>query len=539
MFYWTLAWTLNNDSITFRSWGIQFALAIIQDFCVSQPLKVFVIHVAVIKVIRNQIRQIFNVLKVVSLADLKDKAEALSGFPDVRVVQFMSASCRAARIHGISQIPAARVLMKLGDYEFSLCREMRNVRIGVLFLSIIILPSLLAFADTRLQEVVLDVLLRSAWNGFLLVNAVLLNISPGLLAAPYIVLFLLLSYRIYRWRRLKRKKRAIGRVKAKYNHVHGWRARLRQRWATRPGTMYPRPALIDRFWDYFCLPKLVQGKVGSRSSDAVQKAARQDHNWRNMNLPVHLQGICCDYPVQDNKFQYQSRRSSNFPGGSLESRIYEMSISTELFDLTGNTSMIPSPVFDLKPGALFVRRHSDVLSSALSRVLSESLVPVPTTQPTQEELLREHAILQLSRLGSSWRDPEEEEEGSDRGVFRSRMSASSFVEEWRKTRVEDRTDRVLMAAESSFASLDSDNDGLLSGSDLDNLCGWVWITFYLTDATPTKTELDEVLDRLLCYMDPNHTGVICFPDFLIWFRTMAHHLTTLAQDYDATGTGTL
>ena len=549
MFYWTLAWTLNNDSITFRSWGIQFALAIIQDVFVSQPMKVFAIHVAVIQVIRNQIRQIFNVLKTLSLADHKDKVETMIGFPDVRVVQFMSAACRASRTKGISKIPAARVLMKLGDYEFSLCREMRNARIGVLFLSIIILPSLLAFADTRLQEVVLDVLLRSAWNGFLLVNAVLLTISPGLLAAPYILLFLFLSYRIYKQRRIHRKRRSIGRCKSK-DRVQGWRVALRGKKSERPGTAYPKPTVFDQIYSFLKLIKKAKSRV-----------ANEELIWRNMNFPNYVRRRSCMVPVSNSCSPDISRRVSNASSFSLDERVMSVKVVEEI-SIEGVVEGGDNGYDEKSKAAeLFVRKNSGVFTSVLTRALSDSLAPMPLTPERASYRLQQQQQQQQTRAVEGRLCSDSEEDGSPFGdeieggnahfsiasvphyvLGRSRgrvTTPSAVVENWRRTRKDKHADEILKSAESFFALMDADCDGLLSGGDLDNLCDWVWSTFYLTDATPTKTELDEVLDRLLCYMDPNHTGVICFPDFLIWFRTMAHHLTTLAQDYDATGTGTL
>ena len=124
MFYWILAWTLANDAVTFQSWGVEFAIGIVQDVFVNEPIKIFVVHVAIIQVVRPQIRQIFNVLKGVAL----DKVPDISGetcsvteeMVDVRVVQYLSASCRAARAINLARIPAAKLLSKLGDYHLFL-----------------------------------------------------------------------------------------------------------------------------------------------------------------------------------------------------------------------------------------------------------------------------------------------------------------------------------------------------------------------------------------------------------------------------------
>jgi len=91
--------------------------------------------------------------------------------------------------------------------------------------------------------------------------------------------------------------------------------------------------------------------------------------------------------------------------------------------------------------------------------------------------------------------------------------------EWIAKRRRENDDITLLAARRIFGALDVDNDGCLSGDELEHLAAWMWSTFNESDGQPTKAELDEAMDYSLCLMDVNNTGVIDFQSFCKWYLT--------------------
>ena len=600
MFYWTLAWTLSNDSITFRSWGIQFALAIIQDVCISQPVKVFVIHVAIIQVIRTQLRQIFNVLQslAVTTFDERFEGEEAHDLPDLRVVQFLSATCRAARTVGTSQIPAARVLMKLGDYEYSLCREGRNVRLSVILASVILLPSLLAFADTRIQEVIIDISLRSAWNGFLLLNAALLKISPGILVLPYIAVFAYLIFNARKWYRIHHRRRrdtalASNKLKKRMfkrdsNVNNTSLAHIYAGESTRNGLQVSNQRKVNRKLPWpgiqerqTLVARLAADITGIKSSYKTYQGSKfevrltsEELLWRNINLSVQSQA----HPrCTTNYFTTQTKRpalvrdrsdrshdtlgESGLDGALTFDKSMDEALQKRTFDRKLSEASKPRMLMKTKSHK---QQIGESLTWALTRMQSaHSLRPIPSPAPSARHHLGEGETsadsLQLV-TGSNATDRAPKKMSNDvplstTGALRNReihgenrkvsakvrinniikstsFMSTPFVDNWRHERALRLADDLYMSAKESFQKLDTDNDGALSGEDMEAFALWAWNTFDTTDTTPTKLELDEVLDRYLCLLNPEATGVISFDQFLSWFRDVSDNMIDLADRYE-------
>ncbi|CAE7772321.1 unnamed protein product, partial [Symbiodinium microadriaticum] len=105
-----------------------------------------------------------------------------------RVVQHLSAACRAARHPDVAHLPSAQLLMRVNDYDVSICRDEKNTRLGWFTLAILAVPTALALSHESVQESFLDVLLPTLWSCFCIANAYLWNVHPMAMISPYLLL---------------------------------------------------------------------------------------------------------------------------------------------------------------------------------------------------------------------------------------------------------------------------------------------------------------------------------------------------------------
>jgi hypothetical protein len=211
--YWTIMWALNNSNVTVDAWAYQIIFVLLQEIFINELLQIFIVNVVVIEALRPQLRRIYfalNTVIVSKMADLKT-TDRLQGYRDnLRVVQHMSAACRAARKH--PDLPASQLLMRVDDNDAALCQHNREISFGWFMSVVIAIPTLLALSHESVQQGIMDIIFPTLWCCFLLGNAYLFFISPALVAVPYaiIVLFLLYRYCVQLPRRHRNAKRLQG-----------------------------------------------------------------------------------------------------------------------------------------------------------------------------------------------------------------------------------------------------------------------------------------------------------------------------------------
>ena len=460
MYYWVFIWTLSSEDVTFRNWGIQFLLSIIQEIFINQPLKIFVVHILVVCSIRPQLRQIFNVLMNASLLKIKSglsddegASKKLTAYKDIRVVQHFSAACRAARKHHISHLPTSQLLMQLGDYELSLCREMRYSALSIFVVTLISIPAILAFASPQVQDVFLDIVIPAVWNTFLLVNALMLAVSPGLLVAPYLVLFLYMTYRLYLLRRVRRKY--LRPTSKAHSSTRGWRGRGNKN----SGSHSPD---VLRFVDYFVLT--LHNVLPKKKKSALSST---DLLWRNMNINVFLQGQARVSRAQNKSFP---RNVASADGSPARAAIN-----------------IPSEILSSKSVVVVDTLSDDTfMNKTVWRVQSVESQVCHVNAPSTEQPRPLSGFKQY--MGSRWRD--------------QRKDADS--------------DLALKYAREIFLELDEGQSGFLEGAELNKLAHWTWKNLYFQKNLPSGDELDEVLERLLYAMDTDKEGRISLSSFTTW-----------------------
>lgn len=166
--YWIFAWCVYSGNSAFRGWGINGVLSVVQDVVLVQGLQVYLLFVAGIESLVPQLRAIYCRLYEVAL-----RVDALqeSGLLDeVRIVQFVSPSCRASRRQRLSRLNAATILRCMDDIDVDYCRRQGRTPFSAVLMVVVALPGLIniathSFADFTLR-LVLPSMVSFAFVGF-------------------------------------------------------------------------------------------------------------------------------------------------------------------------------------------------------------------------------------------------------------------------------------------------------------------------------------------------------------------------------------
>jgi len=220
--YWIMQWAAIHSRITMKAWSIQIFQVILQDIFVNEVIIILITHVLVIESLRTQLKDIYHTLNKVMNEKIKLKNQNNINVnvneneneneneiidADVRVVQHLSGSCRAARSEGLCDLPSAQLLMRLDDKDAAACRHAREIKLGKLALISLMIPVLLiALGNEALQECTLEIVVPTLFCCFCIANSYLYSISPILVVLPYLLIFLILVYR-YGYLLPQRKKK--------------------------------------------------------------------------------------------------------------------------------------------------------------------------------------------------------------------------------------------------------------------------------------------------------------------------------------------
>ena len=110
MFYWIVLWGIENGGQTLSQWGAIYGVCLIQDIIACEFVKIFISFNLAIIAARPQLRNIRRVITDASLMLLQHGEKFTS---DIRVVQHVSPSCRAARKSELSDLPSAAILRQV------------------------------------------------------------------------------------------------------------------------------------------------------------------------------------------------------------------------------------------------------------------------------------------------------------------------------------------------------------------------------------------------------------------------------------------
>ena len=114
--YWTFAWGLTNGSECLGAWGLYFGLNMVEDIFFTQVVKILILKVLAIIGLRPQLRVIRRVITDATMSlsqDASGSGHAVRSKGQIQIIQFFSASCRAARSKALFDQPAAAILRQV------------------------------------------------------------------------------------------------------------------------------------------------------------------------------------------------------------------------------------------------------------------------------------------------------------------------------------------------------------------------------------------------------------------------------------------
>jgi hypothetical protein len=144
--------------------------------------------------LRPQLQLIYYVLATVLETRWSDTYVVGS---DLRVIQHLSAACRASRVESLKGLGASKMLSLLDDKDIALCRSKRLStwgEIGFFCCLTLAIPSRIHDANVIVQKISLDLIFPIFWMFFFLMNYFMYVVSVGLLLAFYVISLALMFY---------------------------------------------------------------------------------------------------------------------------------------------------------------------------------------------------------------------------------------------------------------------------------------------------------------------------------------------------------
>jgi hypothetical protein len=191
---WCFVWAASNGSASVASWAVTFAVLFAVDNVLNEMCQIYFLNVLVTDKLRPQLQQIYDVLARVLETRWSD--EYFAG-GDIRVIQHLSASCRASRVPSLSGLAASKMLGLLDDKDIALCRNKRLTSfkdIGFFCYLTLAIPARIHDANEIVQKTFLDLIFPVFWMFFFLLNYLMYSVSIGLLIGFYVLSLVLIFY---------------------------------------------------------------------------------------------------------------------------------------------------------------------------------------------------------------------------------------------------------------------------------------------------------------------------------------------------------
>lgn len=209
--YWTLRWALTQGGSTYYSWLVTIGVLLLQDICVVQVAKVYLLYVACTASIQPQLKHIQRVLRKVAVDCAQNKASpsrsrsssSTHDFqPMMMIGRSLSATCRASYLSATRDLAAAAILRQVSAVDMQMCRNHHHRALPILASMAVIIPAVLSMYSFPMGFALLEVLLSATVSGVLLAQYLLVSTWGWLAITPVLGVCVLLV-----WRSLQSKRR--------------------------------------------------------------------------------------------------------------------------------------------------------------------------------------------------------------------------------------------------------------------------------------------------------------------------------------------
>ena len=194
---WILSWTIllcswgfctimilkcfiGYEPSVYKSQIIQFFCIFCQDIFINRMLEIVVIDIFVLQALKRQLISISEILMEI----VREKLRGMSS-NRFRLVQHLSAACRAARCKWANDLPSSRILRNIDDHD-AVCCSIGRDSMCILAYVLLAIPSILSkFRFCNVDEIMSRILFPILGNGLLIINWQLIKLSPIALICFY------------------------------------------------------------------------------------------------------------------------------------------------------------------------------------------------------------------------------------------------------------------------------------------------------------------------------------------------------------------
>jgi hypothetical protein len=400
--YWAFAWGVSNGGKTLVAWGINFAMVIGYTLLVIHPVKVVISYVFTLEALRPQLRGIYRTLKNMATTVMQEDI-FLDG--EFRVVQHMSASCRAARSGIAVSLAASRILRHIDDVHVEHCRSERSTYMPTLTILILIIP-VVVVSMGEAGQFVIDTLLCSTISALIIAGEELYNLGVHWLILFCVLVAAFLAFRFYvNYREvaaaaqdrenLLRERRASKMMRSSEDDIPALDKIEFERWHQPRRSTYKKRNVRE----YVMLPAKALYKVARWSYKKVlrveyfRERKRVREQWRLLNLPRVCQG-------------YVNRQCARAGMGSISSkarqysrRLLEIAFNKEASDDDSDDDVIVDK--NLYEGIPEAVRKMEYVMGTYRRMSAEHRVVDVVMKRSMFGIVSERELSALMASGSS------------------------------------------------------------------------------------------------------------------------------------------
>ena len=276
-----LNWAIVEGNGPMASVATVLSLIIFVDYGLCEISVIMLLHVYVMGHLRPLLRDIYEVLCAAYVVKLRNGYEPVK---HIRVVQHLSASCRASRLRSLSYLASAGLLSLLEDRDIlRCCRRCSADTVGFFARATLLVPSLFNWTQVEVQMGLLTLLLLSLWCGMILLQAFLVETSIVAVLIFWAFLFLaVLAYSLatrHINQRSRHEKTAVSRLPE--NSDHRWKMKFDELSEETDGELHKAPVAFDG--QSFC--DLCTFQIRRVFCLQQHYAQEVDETWRIFNAP--------------------------------------------------------------------------------------------------------------------------------------------------------------------------------------------------------------------------------------------------------------
>ena len=463
--YWVFAWGVKNGGATLYSWGTNYGVSVLQDCLICEVAKVCIMYVFAVLSAKPQLHVIKRIINDRALSLVQDGVKPKD---EVSVVQHFSPSCRAARMSGLSKLPASAILRSITDDDIEKCREHKNFTLGSIVFYTVMIAAVIASVSEILVDQLLSTVLSTSLLGFLLLHTKLIEISPLLVVGIYGILFSIILYNLFIFAPSVKKARQARIKKAQSMKEFG---RSKVRWQKRQTVGSDLLRRFKKLKEYFLeFIGTLHAFVSNEGDDWLKEKERHESIlWCGMNRSYSDQGNIASQAEVVMRFKSPDNRYGGLVG-DFGDQIVEY--------------IIPSFILTMRQsGSIFNEECPS--SSVDSQVLTH--VSNPFILDTKCDKIP--AVMKRSNLGKQAR------------IYMANVEVTSDPDVALKRMLE----RHLLGAESfcnggecNIFDLQDASDDFIFMSELLEMLTWSWGTFYPSGqelSSELKLEVDALFQR--------------------------------------------